>query len=165
MKVEITVSAEEMPELIDLLIAKGAQITVHSSGAAAAERPVSLPPEIIEHLRTTASLDGRVLFTRFLEREVAERDASAELGTENTKYVKLYVPGPRKTGAYAYVTPYRGYIDFRLPASAVDGCAYAYLRDVRPGHAYPVRMPVNKPEALEEAHKLAHMAAEIASGI
>lgn len=162
MKVEITAEPDELAALIKVLMAHGATFTLTGTGVSGVWREV--PTEVQEHLRLTAALEVRTSFTRFLEREVNDRGAVAELGTDNTKYVKIYVPGPRRVGAYAYVRPDRGYIDFRLPREAATGCTYAYARDVKPGHAYSVRLPLADPEALGEADRLAQLAAERALG-
>ena len=159
-KVSIHASPEELPALINALAAHGADFTLHSTSQVADVRtePV-LDGEVLTLLRTRAPSQYTDLFISFVETEVRDHRAVAELGTEKTSYVKLYVPGPRRVGAYCYVRPDRTYLDFRLPGHAADGCRFAAARNVQADNAHAVRLPLTTPEALPEAFQLARRAA------
>jgi hypothetical protein len=159
-KVSIHASPEELPALIDALAAHGADFSLHSTSQAVEVRtePV-LDRDVLTLLRTRAPSRHADLFISFVETEVRDYGAVAELGTEKTSYVKLYVPGPRRVGAYCYVRPDRTYLDFRLPGHAADGCRFAAARNVQADNAHAVRLPLTTPEALPEAHRLARRAA------
>ncbi|MFF8192181.1 hypothetical protein ACF05L_15285 [Streptomyces bobili] len=160
-KVTIEASPEDLPALIEALAAHGAEFSLRTA-ARSAEVPASsvLDPEVLALLRTRAASQYVNLFVSFVETEVRDHGAVAELGTEKTSYVKLYVPGPRKVGAYCYVRPDRTYLDFRLPVEAAEGCRFAAARNVQPDNAHPVRLPLTTADALPEAHRLARRAAE-----
>ncbi|MFJ9243791.1 hypothetical protein [Streptomyces sp. NPDC101776] len=159
-KVSIHASREELPALIDVLAAHGADFSLHSTSPAAEVRtePV-LERDVLDLLRTRAPSQHADLFIAFVEGEVRDHGAVAELGTEKTSYVKLYVPGPRRVGAYCYVRPDRTYLDFRLPGEAADGCRFAVARNVQQDNAHAVRLPLTTPDALPEAQLLARQAA------
>jgi len=159
-KVSIHASPEELPALIDALAAHGADFSLHSTSRVTEEwtEPV-LERDVLDLLRTRAPSQYVDLFIAFVEGEVRDHGAVAELGTEKTSYVKLYVPGPRKVGAYVYVRPDRTYLDFRLPSSAADGCRFAAARNVQADNAHAVRLPLTTPDALPEAQRLARQAA------
>jgi hypothetical protein len=160
-KVSIHASPEELPALIDVLAAHGAEFSLHATARTAeAPAPSVLDPEVLALLRTRAASQYADLFISFVEKEVREHGAVAELGTEKTSYVKLYVPGPRKVGAYCYVRPDRTYLDFRLAAERAEGCRFAAARNVQADNAHAVRLPLTTPDALPEAHRLARQAAE-----
>ncbi|MFE8011363.1 hypothetical protein ACFU3O_01325 [Streptomyces antibioticus] len=160
-KVSIHANPEELPALIDALAAHGAEFSLHAT-ARTTETPAPsvLDPEVLALLRTRAASQYADLFVSFVEKEVRAHGAIAELGTEKTSYVKLYVPGPRKVGAYCYVRPDRGCLDFRLPIEAAEGCRFAAARNVQADNAHPVRLPLTVADALPEAHRLARRAAE-----
>ncbi|QYX80535.1 hypothetical protein [Streptomyces akebiae] len=162
-KVTIEADPADMPALIQALAAQGADITLRSTARSGADRGgPALDPAVLDLLRTRAPAQQLDHFVSFVETEVHEHGAVAELGTDKTSYVKLYVPGPRKVGAYCYVRPDRGYLDFRVPIDAADGCRFAYARDVQRDNAHPVRCPLTKADALPEAHRLSALAREIA---
>ncbi|AVV40954.1 hypothetical protein PYK79_57395 [Streptomyces sp. ID05-04B] len=159
-KVSLEVSAEELPALIDVLAAHGAEFDLRTtSRQAAAPEPSVLDPEVLALIRTRAASQYADLFVSFVEKEVREHGAVAELGTEKTSYVKLYVPGPRKVGAYCYVRPDRTYLDFRLPGDAAEGCRFAAARNVQADNAHAVRLPLTTSDALPEAYRLARRSA------
>ncbi|MGW2746806.1 hypothetical protein [Streptomyces sp. NPDC001450] len=162
--IKVTIEAEpgEMPALIEALAAHGAEFSLRSKARPAQRSEPVLNADVLDLLRTRAPAQQLDHFVSFVETEVREHGAVAELGTEKTSYVKLYVPGPRKVGAYCYVRPDRGYLDFRVPIDAADGCRFAYARDVQSDNSHPVRCPLTKADALPEAHRLADLAREIA---
>ncbi|MFG2369886.1 hypothetical protein ACGFY9_00205 [Streptomyces sp. NPDC048504] len=160
-KVSIHASPEELPALIDALAVHGAEFSLHTTTQAEGPQTASvLDPDVLALLRTRAAFSYADIFVSFVEMEVREHGAVAELGTEKTSYVKLYVPGPRKVGAYCYVRPDRTYLDFRLPGEAAQGCRYAVARDVQADNPHSVRLPLTTPDALPEAHRLARQAAQ-----
>ncbi|MET7654315.1 MULTISPECIES: hypothetical protein [unclassified Streptomyces] len=159
-KVSLEVSAEELPALIDVLATHGAEFNLRTtSRQAEAAEPSVLDPEVLALIRARAASQYVDLFVSFVEKEVREHGAVAELGTEKTSYVKLYVPGPRKVGAYCYVRPDRTYLDFRLPGDAAEGCRFAAPRNVQADNAHAVRLPLTTADALPEAYRLARRAA------
>ncbi|MGY1401292.1 hypothetical protein ACW69H_28450 [Streptomyces sp. SS10] len=161
-KVTIEADPAEMPALLEALAAHGAEFSLRSKARSADRNGPALDPAVLNLLRTRAPAQQLDHFVSFMETEVHEHGAVAELGTDKTSYVKLYVPGPRKVGAYCYVRPDRGYLDFRVPIDAADGCRFAYARDVQRDNAHPVRCPLTKADALPEAHRLSTLAREIA---
>ncbi|MCX4856821.1 hypothetical protein OG426_37775 [Streptomyces canus] len=161
-KVTIEADPAEMPALLEALAAHGAEFSLRSKVRPAERSGPALDPAVLDLLRTRAPAQQLDRFVSFVETELREHGAVAELGTDKTSYVKLYVPGPRKVGAYCYVRPDRGYLDFRVPIDAADGCRFAYARDVQPDNAHPVRCPLTKADALPEAHRLSALAREIA---
>ena len=72
----------------------------------------------------------------------------------------MHVPGPRRRGAYAYVTPATANVNLRLPKEYADGCQYAFARNVRDSDPYAIRVRLTSVEALDEARKLAGEAYE-----
>jgi hypothetical protein len=160
-RVNIQLGADELPALMDYLSSRNAEINVTTTGSEQNVQPEvsGLKAATAELLRTRAIPETRELFTRFIAEEIQQRDAIDELGSEKTSYVKLYVPGPRKVGAYVYVRPDRGFVDLRLTRQYAEGCKYAYARDVNDENAHAVRVRLDSPEALAEAHQLAEQAA------
>ena len=163
-KVNIQLGADELPALMDYLSSRDAEINVTTIGADQnGQSDVSaLKPETMELLRTRAIPETRELFTRFIAEEIQQRNATDELGSEKTSYVKLYVPGPRRVGAYVYVRPDRGFVDLRLPRRYAEGCTSAYARDVQDGNPHGVRVRLDSAETLAEAQGLAEQAARLA---
>lgn len=160
-KVSIHASPEELPALIDALAAHGAEFSLHSTSPTGDTPPV-LDREVVTLLRTRAPAQHADLFLSFVEKEVRDHGAVAELGTEKTSYVKLYVPGPRRVGAYCYVRPDRTFLDFRLPGSAAEGHRYSAARNVQADNAYAVRLQLTTADALPEALQLARQASAAA---
>jgi hypothetical protein len=77
------------------------------------------------------------------------------LGRGKAGFVRLYVPGPRTLGAYAVVSVSGGYVTFRLPKEAANGCHHAFAREVQDRDPYAVRARLTSDEAVDEARRLA----------
>ena len=111
-------------------------------------------------LQQEATPATRHYLEQFISDEVSTRHASDVPGSRNPGYVRLHVPGPRRRGAYAYVTPATANVNLRLPKEYADGCQYAFARNVRDGDPYAIRVRLTSVEALDEARKLAGEAYE-----
>lgn len=123
-----------------------------------------LQEDTVALLEQKASPTTRQYLEQFISDEVSTRHASDVLGPGNAGYVKLYVPGPRRRGAYAYVSPATANVNLRLPKEYADGCRYAFARDVKDGDPYATRVRLTSAEAVAEARNLACEAYERALG-
>jgi hypothetical protein len=177
-KVNIQIDREDLPSLMGLLKDSGPDteisVTVtdqgvpapagHADAASIAETREGGADSVLDQAALekleAASPHIRPFLKRFMEHEVQERHAQVITGLESTNYVRLYVPGPQRLGAYCYVKP--GYLDFRLPARYAEGCQFAFPRNVKDGNTYAVRLRLQSPfeDALDEARKLAEKAFE-----
>ena len=89
---------------------------------------------------------------------------ASDVPVRKTGYVRLHVPGPRRLGAYAYVSPGTANVGLRLPKEYADGCQYAFARNVKDADPQGVRVRLTSVEALAEARKLAGEAYKRALG-
>ncbi|MBO3752798.1 hypothetical protein J5X84_42690 [Streptosporangiaceae bacterium NEAU-GS5] len=160
-KVNIQLGVDELPALMDYLSSRDAEINVTTAGSEQDTRPDPsvLKPETLELLGARATPDTREMLTRFIAEEIRQRNAIDEPGSGQASYIRLYVPGPRKVGAYVYVRPTQGCVDLRLPRHYAEGCQAAYARDVKANDPYAIRVRLDSAKALEEAHRLAEQAA------
>jgi hypothetical protein len=160
-KVNIQLGPEDGPWFADVLRSIGdAEITV-SGPDQHVEPPASVVQEdILSLLQQKASPAARPLLEQFIADEVTARQAAQVLGRGETVYVRLYVPGPRLLGAYAFVEPAGAHVTLRLPKVLAEGCHYAFARDVKDGDPYAVRVRLSSAEAVAEARRLAGEAYE-----
>lgn len=155
-KVTIQLGSEDGPWFADLLRSVGdAEITVLGPEQHPEPQTSPLQEDTVALLQQEATPAARQYLEQFILNEVSTRHASDVLGSRNPTYVKLYVPGSRRRGAYAYVTPATANVNLRLPREYADGCQYAFARDVKDGDPNAVRVRLTSAEAVAEARRLA----------
>jgi hypothetical protein len=164
-KVTIQLGPEDGPWFADLLRSVGdAEITVLGPEQHLEPQTSPLREDTVALLQQEATPATRQYLEQFISDEVSTRHASDVPGSRNPGYVKLYVPGPRRRGAYAYVTPATANVNLRLAREYADGCQYAFARNVGDGNPHAVRVRLTSVEALAEARELAGEAYERALG-
>jgi len=155
-KVHIQLGPEDGPWFAELLRSVGdAEITVSGPEQHAQSHANPLQEDTLALLQQKASPANRQLLEQFIAYEVTARHASDVLGRSKTGYVRLYVPGPRHLGAYAYVAVAAAYVNLRLPKEYAKDCRYAFARNVKEGDPYGVRVRLTSAEAVAEAQRLA----------
>jgi hypothetical protein len=171
----ITVDNNDLPALLDYLTKNNAEVAVTITGTEpTAPTKGGLSEEVADFLRRkTRPGTHRDVISKFLVGEVWAREAVLVPGTDNTDYIRLHVPGPRRVGAYAYVRLNSGGVDFRLPPERADDDQLHFTthRNIAEGSSpYGIRthLPIRPddinahPNYLPEAHMLAAEAASAA---
>jgi hypothetical protein len=159
-KVTIQLGPEDGPWFADLLRSVGdAEITV--LGPEHSEPQTSpLQADTLVLLQQMASPATRQNIEQFISDEVSTRHASDVPVGGKANYVRLHVPGPRRRGAYAYVSPGTANVNFRLPKEYASGCQHAFPRNVRDDNPHAVSVRLTSVEAVAEARELAGEAYE-----
>jgi hypothetical protein len=155
-KVTIQLGSEDGPWFADLLRNVGdAEITVLGPEQHPEPQTGPLQEDTVALLRQKASPATRQYVEQFISDEVSTRHASDVPVGGKAGYVRLHVPGPRRLGAYAYVSPATANVNLRLPKVYANGCQYAFARNVRDDNPHAVSVRLTSVEALAEARKLA----------
>jgi hypothetical protein len=173
--VEVEGSPQELAEMPELAQA----LTGHPTASALDEEEASnggagrlayspngaLPKELRDYIAVRSGSRERAATVESWVTEVLSWGTTeAQIGTSKTSsdglgnYVRLYAKGPRYFGAFAYVTPGRGKVTFRLSAKAAKGFDHVALRKVQPGTGYEVTVTLDSDEARREALELAQKA-------
>jgi hypothetical protein len=155
-KVSIQLGPEDGPWFADLLRSVGdAEITVLGPEQHSEPRTSCLREDTIVLLQQKASPATRQNLEQFISDEISMRHASDVPVGGKANYVRLHVPGPRRRGAYAYVSPATANVNLRLPKEYANGCQHAFPRNVRDDNPHAVSVRLTSVEAVAEARELA----------
>jgi hypothetical protein len=154
--------ARRLTNLLEKVLAPAPAPTTTTTAEPSSDTGV---PDPVEAKLRTASADDQLWLRRFIQEQVRLRGAEVVAGPRDLKYLRLTLPGARRRAAYCYVTT-RGYVDFRLPKAAAQGCRYSYARDLSDDDEThcAVRLRLNSEETLAEALQLATEAAAAIQG-
>lgn len=148
--------------------------TTDEAGAGADE-PASwsaVPADLRQHIADhSPSAESQRRVMRFVGEVLswggveAVRGKSSTRPDGRTRYIMLRNTGPRPFGAFCYLKPTNGAAEFRLTQSEVECNEFIVFRDVRPDHAYQIKVPLLSDEAVDEALKLARKALDGVTGV